>query len=109
MNSDITIKEINEKYIALAMNKTVMADKNTAEFILYAENWNDFDNDHYILCSVIGDNITFSMANDLEDVNNLVQKLSGDYAHQFFTKDSSGEIQGDIYGKIIKEAQYVCK
>ena len=108
MKSDISVKEVNEKYIALAMNRAVMADGSTAEFILYAENWNDFDNDHYVLCSEIGDEITFNKVDDINEVNSLAQKLSGNYTHQLFTKDSDGEIQGDIFGKVIAKEGTVC-
>lgn len=106
--SDVTIKEINEKYMALAMNRAVMADGNSAEFILYAENWNDYDNDHYVLCSEIGDKVIFNKVDDLDAANKLAQKLSGNYTKRLFTKDSDGEIQGDIFGKVIAKEGVVC-
>ncbi len=101
MKNDMTIKEINEKYIALAMNRAMMADGSIAKFILYAQNWNDFDNDHYVLCSEIGDRIAFDKVDDLKEVNNVAQNLSGNYTKMLFTKDPDGEIQGDIFGKVI--------
>ncbi len=108
MKSDMSIKEINEKYIALAMNRVMMADSGMAEFILYAENWNDFDNDHYVLCSEIGDRIAFDKVDDLKEANAVAQNLSGNYTKMLFTKDSDGEIQGDIFGKVIAKEGVVC-
>lgn len=97
----INLKDLNEKYIAVAENTSTAPDDEKIVFTLYTENWNDFDNDHYILSIKKNDAYSFAKAETLEEINKIAQESAGN-KQVFFSKDEYGEIQGDVYGKVVR-------
>lgn len=96
----MTIEKLKETYIPVAAN-SITDGKDKTILTLYAENWNDFDNDHYYLAVEAGGTVDITEAETIDEVNELVKRITGNSDRAFFSKDEDGEIQGDIYGKVV--------
>lgn len=99
----MTLDALKENHYPIAVNTGISIKNEAMVFTLYAENWNDFDNDHYLLDIEKNDKHELVELPNLEDVNSLAKELTGNTGKDYFTMDEDGEIQGDIYGKVVRK------
>ena len=101
----MTLDKLKENHYPIAVNTGISIENEAMVFTLYAENWNDFDNDRYFLDIEKNDEHGIVELTSLEAANSLAKELTGNTEKDYFTMDEDGEIQGDIYGKVVRKEQ----